>query len=49
MENIVKITGEGHMEKALKKREAQAVVIEEMRRTGKIIPRIGKTKSPLTH
>ena len=25
------------MEKALKKREAQAVVIEEMRRTGKII------------
>lgn len=35
--------------KALKKREAQAVVIEEMRRTGKIIPRIGKTKSPLTH
>ena len=34
------------MEKALKKREAQAVVIEEMR---KIIPRIGKTKSPLTH
>lgn len=30
------------MEKALKKREAQAVVIEEMRRTG-------KTKSPLTH
>ena len=37
------------MEKALKKREAQAVVIEEMRRTGKIIPRIGKTKSPLTH
>ena len=38
-----------YMEKALKKREAQAVVIEEMRRTGKIIPRIGKTKSPLTH
>ena len=37
------------MEKALKKREAQAVVIEEMRRTGKITPRIGKTKSPLTH
>lgn len=37
------------MEKALKKREAQAVVIEEMRRTGKIIPRIGKTKSTLTH
>ena len=35
------------MEKALKKREAQAVVIEEMRRTGKIIPRIGKTKSHL--
>ena len=35
--------------KLWKKREAQAVVIEEMRRTGKIIPRIGKTKSPLTH
>lgn len=38
-----------NMEKALKKREAQAVVIEEMRRTGKNLPRIGKTKSPLTH
>lgn len=37
------------MEKAMKKREAQAAVIEEMRRTGKIIPRIGKNKTPLTH
>lgn len=37
------------MEKALKKREAQAAVIEGMRRTGKIIPRIRKTKNTLTH
>ena len=37
------------MEKALKKREAQAVVIEEMRRTGKIIARGRKMKNPLTY